>query len=182
MYVVYQCFVVLLVQHLQSNSLLSFFFSGSGSTSFPLFASSAPLSNPLLNDTVVNLVIPQYFDNKRHFRKFHESVPEKLHQIPVITLKHKHPQCSISFKQRWSTSVGSSVYSTPVIFPSGQEGKKQIFLNTFYEFVEIIGQDGYKPWGWPLAFEGDLSYTCHTCMYIYDMCVLKLYIWCIRYL
>ena len=160
MYVVYQCFVVLLVQHLRSTNLISFLFSRSAIT--PLFASSAPLSNPLLNDTVVHKVIPEYFDNKRHFRKFHESVPEKLHQIPVITLKHKHPQCSISFKQRWSTNVGSSVYSTPVIFPSGQEGKKQIFLNTFYEFVEIIGQDGYKPWGWPLAFEGDSSWTCHA--------------------
>ena len=152
MHVVYQFFVVLLVQHLHSdNNLSPFLFS----TTTSLFAISAPLSNPILNDTTVHLAVPEYFDNKRHFRKFEKSVPEVLHGVPIITLKHKHPQCSISFKQRWSTSVGSSVYSTPVIFPSGQEGKKQIFLNTFYEFLEIIGQDGYKPWGWPLAFEGD---------------------------
>lgn len=153
---VYQCFMVLLVQHLHNNNnnnnFPSFLFSRTTQTS--LFTSSAPLSNPHLNDTTLHLAIPKYFDNKRHFRKFEQSIPEAMRDVPIITLKHKHPQCSISFKQRWSTSVGSSVYSTPVIFPSGQEGKKQIFLNTFYEFVEIIGQDGYKPWGWPLAFEG----------------------------
>ena len=126
---VYQCFMVLLVQHLHNNDNNNnpFFFSRTTQTS--LFASSAPLSNPHLNDTTLHLAIPKYFDNKRHFRKFEQSIPEAMRDVPIITLKHKHPQCSISLCN-WSTSVGSSVYSTPVISPADKKEKAD-FINTF---------------------------------------------------
>lgn len=118
-----------------------------------LIVSGAPISNPLIPDGDMSSVVPKYFDSKT-FRVFHNSTPSVLNSVPVIRLQHKDPTCSLVFKQRWSTTVGSSVYGTPVIFPSGVEGRRQIFLNTFYEFIETIGQDGYKPLGWPLTLEG----------------------------
>jgi hypothetical protein len=61
--------------------------------------------------------------------------------------------CNVNFKLKWSASVGSSVYATPVIFPAGAEGKKQIYMSTYYKYVEVLGYDGFKPWGWPISFE-----------------------------
>ena len=39
-----------------------------------------------------------------------------------------------------------------LVFPSGPEGKKQIFTSTFYEYIEMLGFDGFKPLGWPISF------------------------------
>ena len=81
---VYQCFMVLLVQHLHNNDNNNnpFFFSRTTQTS--LFASSAPLSNPHLNDTTLHLAIPKYFDNKRHFRKFEQSILRQCEMSPSL--------------------------------------------------------------------------------------------------
>jgi hypothetical protein len=27
-------------------------------------------------------------------------------------------------------------------------------VSTFYDYVEIVGHDGYKPLGWPISFDG----------------------------
>lgn len=68
--------------------------------------------------------------------------------------------------------MGSSVYSSPVLFPSpstGVDGKAQlsIFLATFYQYVEVLGYDGFKPWGWPLSFE-DSSFQGSPLLYDID--------------
>ena len=114
---------------------------------------SAPISNPHLHDHQIHNIVPKYFDSKKS-RNFHNATPIILEHVPVVRLQHNDPTCAVDFKIRWSTSVASSVFSTPVIFPAGPEGRKWIFLNTFYQSMEVIGSDGYKPWGWPLSFEG----------------------------
>lgn len=29
----------------------------------------------------------------------------------------------------------------------------QLFLTTYYQYIELIDSDGFKPWGWPISFE-----------------------------
>jgi hypothetical protein len=45
--------------------------------------------------------------------------------------------------------------STPIIYTNtaGSEHKKEIFISTYYQFVEMLDHEGNKPWGWPLNFE-----------------------------
>jgi hypothetical protein len=54
-----------------------------------------------------------------------------------------------------------------VIFPSATDGRKQIFVNTFYQYAEMIDSDGYKSWGWPLSFE-DSSFQGSPMVYDVD--------------
>ena len=117
---------------------------------------SSPITNPLLGDENLDKVIPEYFDSKK-FRAYHNTTPVFIEDIPFIRQYNIDPLCvskSLELKLRWSTTLGSSVFAHPVIFPSGADGKKQVFLSTFYDYVELLGYDGFKPWGWPLSFEG----------------------------
>jgi hypothetical protein len=115
----------------------------------PAFSSS--ISNPLAADGDVSKVIPDYFDTKRK-KDYHASTPDVLHNVESVIHDATCPKQE--FKLRWASGVESSVYAPPVLFPSGPEGKRQIFMSTFYEHIEMIGYDGFKPWGWPLTFEG----------------------------
>lgn len=112
---------------------------------------SGTLSNPFRADGDINQVIPEYNDVKR-IKAYHNMTPATRHDVPL--LNQELPSCGVNPRVKWSATVGSSVYSTPVIFPSGPEGTKQIFLSTFYQYVEVLGFDGYKPWGFPLGFDG----------------------------
>jgi hypothetical protein len=111
---------------------------------------SSTLSNPFRADGSLDHIIPEYNDIKRA-KAYHNMTP--VHRHDVLELDSQLPSCGVDPKVKWSSVVGSSVYSTPVIFPSGPDGTKQIFLNTFYQFVEVLGYDGYKPWGFPLGFD-----------------------------
>ncbi len=152
-----------------------------------------PVSNPHVDDSKINKVIPNYLDTKDSKVAFHERSPTKLEERNVnsinlatnsksnkknsskfndklkVTMEDGKvktgkidPQkeynddgsCNVDIHLRWSASCGSSIYAPPVIYPSGHSGKKQIFVNTFYQYIEALGYDGYKPWGWPLSFEG----------------------------
>ena len=79
--------------------------------------------------------------------------PTALNNIPAISHGHSDPLCNVGFQLAWSTAVGSAVFASPVIFPSGLDGQRQIFLSTFFQTVEALGHDGYKLPGWPLQFE-----------------------------
>lgn len=109
------------------------------------------LSNPYRADGDITKVIPEYNDVKS-FKAYHNMTPEHLPNIEKM--KTSIPSCNIEAHLKWTSIVGSSVYSTPVLFPSGEDEKKQIFLNTFYQYIEVIGYDGFKPWGFPLGFDG----------------------------
>jgi hypothetical protein len=114
------------------------------------------LSNPYRADGDISKVIPEYNDVKT-FKAYHNMTPQHLPDIEKM--KTSIPSCNIDAHLKWTSIVGSSVYSTPVLFPSGDDEKKQIFLSTFYQYVEVIGYDGFKPWGFPLGFDGSSFQT-----------------------
>lgn len=126
---------------------------------------SSPITNPLRSDEDIGNVLPEYFDSKRT-KSFHTFTPNTT--ITAQEIISNIDALSFSeFKLRWSTTVGSPVYSSPVIFPSGLEGKKQIYVNTFYQYAELLDGDGYKAWGWPLSFE-DSSFQGSPMLYDVD--------------
>lgn len=122
------------------------------------------LSNPLKDNNNINSIIPDYQDVKIT-KSYYNMTPILRTNIPLIN--HNLKSCEIEAKIKWSASVGSSIYTTPVIFPSNNEGKKQIYLNTFYQYVEVLGHDGYKPWGFPLGFS-DSSFQTSPILYDID--------------
>ena len=97
-------------------------------------------------------MVPGYFDIKRK-KDYFNMTPTALNNIPAISHGHSDPLCNVGFQLAWSTAVGSAVFASPVIFPSGLDGQRQIFLSTFFQTVEALGHDGYKLPGWPLQFE-----------------------------
>ena len=90
-----------------------------------------------------------------------------LDNVPLVRYDHNDPSCNVGLRLKWSTNVGSSVYAPPVLYPSGPDGKKQVFLSTFYQYIEVLGYDGFKPWGWPLSFE-DSSFQGSPMIYDVD--------------
>lgn len=121
---------------------------------FSLFSLTlqSPITNPFRTEADLNNIVPDYLDVKK-FKAYHNSTPILLKDVAQIHLNTDRSSCSVDFKLRWSSNVGSSVYATPVIFPIGSDGKRGIFINAFYQFIEVLGYDGYKPWGWPITFE-----------------------------
>lgn len=85
---------------------------------FKIYAS--PISNPLRADGDITKVIPDYFESKTSTRNFHNSTPHILKEVPIISYNSPDPECNVGFKLAWSANVGSSVYASPVVFPSGQ--------------------------------------------------------------
>lgn len=126
---------------------------------------ASPITNPLRSDEDIGNVLPEYFDSKRT-KNFHTFTPNESITAQEITSNIDAASWS-EFKLRWSTTVGSPVYSSPVIFPSGPHGKKQIYVNTFYQYAELLDGDGYKAWGWPLSFE-DSSFQGSPMLYDVD--------------
>jgi hypothetical protein len=125
----------------------------------------SPITNPLKSDEDIGQVIPQYFDSKRT-KSYHTYTPNTTISAHEVAFSLEHG-ISTEFSLRWSTTVGSPVYATPVIFPSATDGRKQIFVNTFYQYAEMIDSDGYKSWGWPLSFE-DSSFQGSPMVYDVD--------------
>lgn len=125
------------------------------SNNHSIIVSGSPITNPLKPDGDVGNIIPDYFDsNTKDKKHYHNRTPSN--NITAEEIKHRLVTKSKSskFKLLWSTVVGSPIYSTPVIFPNSKTGKKQIFINTYYEYAEMLNSDGTKSWGWPLSFEG----------------------------
>lgn len=122
------------------------------SVAFQLTTSS-PISNPHFNDSAIDNIIPGYFDSKKG-KLYHRAVPAHVSDVTPVRYDPDDASCNVEFKLRWSANVGSAVYSTPLIYPAGPDGTKQIFTTTYYQHVEVLGYDGFKPWGWPLNFEG----------------------------
>jgi hypothetical protein len=120
-------------------------------------ARAATISNPLKPGGDINKVRPEHMESRQEegSKKYHEERPLVL-DVPSVNfdyLKSGDSSCSVQFRLRWATEIESAVLATPIIFQSGPEGKNEIFLNSFSEYVEILGYDGYKPWGWPLSIE-----------------------------
>jgi hypothetical protein len=125
----------------------------------------SPITNPLRSDEDIGQVIPEHFDTKRT-KSFHSFSPNASIVAQEV---HFNIESGVSneFSLRWSTTLGGPIYSAPVIFPSGVNGNKQIFVNTFYQYAEQIDSDGFKSWGWPLSFE-DSSFQGSPMVYDVD--------------
>jgi len=124
-------------------------------------AKQSPLTNPLKEGGDISQVIPSYLVSGSNARKayYNETPAIHLGAADVQKKRHfetgKHESCSeVDFRIKWSSSVSSSVYSTPLIFQSSDGGKKHILVSTFYQTLEMLESTGFKPWGWPITFEG----------------------------
>lgn len=132
--------------------------------------SASPITNPLREDgSNLHDIIPEYFDSKTKDKRYYNLEPRSnvtiQHEVRhKLTLNSKKDS---KFHLRWSTSVGSPIYATPVIFPNKKTGKKQIFINTYYQYAELLNADGSKSWGWPLTFE-DSSFQSSPIIYDID--------------
>lgn len=125
----------------------------------------SPITNPLKSDADIGTILPDYFDSKRT-KQYHTLSPDSNITAQEVTSR-AHYSSDAEFRLRWATSVGSPVYSTPITFPSAADGSKQIFVNTFYQYVELLDKDGFKSWGWPLSFE-DSSFQGSPMVYDVD--------------
>ena len=120
---------------------------------------SSPLVNPLRHDGDISKVIPYYLSSSSANQKQYFNETPAVHLQAADVSKNRaasgaHISCSdVDFSVKWQASVTSSVYSTPLIFLSA-EGKKHILVSTFYQTLEMLEQTGFKPWGWPITFEG----------------------------
>lgn len=125
----------------------------------------SPITNPLKSDADIGNVLPDYFDSKRT-KQYHALTPNSTITAQEV-FSRSNFESDMEFRLRWSTTVGSPVYSTPIAFPSATDGSKQIFVSTFYQYVELLDKDGFKSWGWPLSFE-DSSFQGSPMVYDVD--------------
>ena len=119
----------------------------------------SPIVNPLRHDGDISKIIPYYLQTSSAAGKQYYNETPALHLQAADVTKNRavggaHISCSdVDFQVKWQASVTSSVYSTPLIFLSA-EGKKHILVSTFHQTLEMLEQTGFKPWGWPITFEG----------------------------
>lgn len=67
----------------------------------------------------------------------------------------------------WTTKLGASVYSTPLLVPTGTNGDIAVWANTFVRYTEALhGVDGHELPGWPHAL---VQSTFHTSPLAYDV-------------
>jgi hypothetical protein len=132
-------------------------------TVFVIYAS--PITNPLKADGDISKIIPEYFDSKR--TKDFYSLSPNISADAFYTQHRDNLDCMVDFKLRWSAVVGSPVFSSPLIFPDKNTGRKNLFISTFFQFVELLHSDGYKPYGWPISFE-DSSFQATPLIYDVD--------------
>ena len=126
---------------------------------------ASTISNPLKEGGDITKVLPDYYDHKVT-KAYHNATPSRTTAVGDVEFgKSGDNSCAIKFRLRWAAEVESAVLSPQVIFPSGPDGKKEIYINTFYQHVEILGFDGYKPFGWPISFE---EATFHGSPMLYD--------------
>lgn len=118
-------------------------------------AMATPRSKPFLPDGDLSAILSPLLQAPQK-KIFYNNTPEVRRDVPVVRRDSLDPSCNIDFKLKWSAQVGSSVFSTPLIYSNtaGSNHQKNIFLSTYYQFVEMLSHDGSKPRGWPLSFEG----------------------------
>jgi hypothetical protein len=130
---------------------------------------ASPRSRPLLEDRDIGNILSPLEGHSSLQKNYFNSTPGVLRDAKVVRHDSKDPSCNLNIKLKWNTDVGSSVFATPIIYPNtaGSEHKKQIFLSTYYQYVEMLDHDGSKPWGWPLSFE-DASFASSPILYDID--------------
>lgn len=114
---------------------------------------ASPITIPLTPEGEIDNVIPSYFSSKKMPRPYHKVTPNQSHAVLELELD-LHDSCSLDFRHQWTVHTGSAIYSTPVIFPKGDHSDmKNIFVASYFNYIEVIQGDGYRPAGWPITFE-----------------------------
>ena len=113
----------------------------------------ASISNPHIDDSKISKLLPEYFEKNSNSRQFFNSSLMTIKDQPRTVHHTTYPSCNIDIKLQWMTDVNSAILATPVVFPSGKKGSKQIFVSTYHQFIELVQSNGYKLPGWPITFE-----------------------------
>ena len=66
----------------------------------------------------------------------------------------------------WTTKLGASVYSSPLLVPSSTDGAPNVWANTFVRYAEALDGQGHELPGWPYAFSRS---TFHSSPLKYDI-------------
>ena len=130
---------------------------------------ASPVTLPHRSDADIHKVIPDYFDSKAVPRHYHNATvyDDKTLDGTTLSVIDASASCKLELNIIWSAHVASPVISTPVIFPTGSEGRKEMFFATFYDNVEVLENTGHKPWGWPMTFE-DSTFLSSPVLYDID--------------
>lgn len=127
---------------------------------------TSPITIPLTPEGELDDVIPPYFGSKKTIKAYHKLSPNESYAVLELD-SDLHDPCMLDLKLQWSVNTGTAIYSTPVIFPSGDASDmKNIFISSYFNYIELIQGDGRRPPGWPLSFE-DSSFQ--TSPLIYDI-------------
>ena len=87
---------------------------------------ASSITNPFRANGDISKVVPDYIDRKIS-KVYHNSTPHDLRELPIISYNSPDPDCNVGFKLMWTSIVGSPVYSSPVVFPSGISGKCKMY-------------------------------------------------------
>jgi hypothetical protein len=117
---------------------------------------ASPITIPFTPEGELDKVIPEYFGSKKTPKQYHKLSPNQSYGVLELDLNYQE-SCNINFELQWTVQTDSAIYSTPVIFPNGDSSDlKNIFLTSYFNYVESIQGDGRRPPGWPLSFEGSV--------------------------
>ncbi|CAN0067333.1 unnamed protein product, partial [Choristocarpus tenellus] len=68
-------------------------------------------------------------------------------------------RCPLDIEVLWTADVDGPVYSTPLIFPFGNYGNKQVIFATLLRAIELLEADGSVPWQWPVELDATVFHA-----------------------
>ena len=85
----------------------------------------------------------------------------------LLHIGHGESECAHDLQLAWTTKLGSSVYSSPLLAPASAAGGLAAWASTFVRYAEAVdGADGHELPGWPYSFSHS---TFHTSPLAYDV-------------
>ena len=103
---------------------------------------ASSITNPFRANGDISKVVPDYIDRKAS-KVYHNSTPHDLRELPIISYNSPDPDCNVGFKLTWTSTVGSPVYSSPVVFPSGISGICKTF-SVYRSVMESLTRNVYQ--------------------------------------
>eukprot|EP00656_Telonema_subtile_P012705 TRINITY_DN16409_c0_g1_i1.p1 TRINITY_DN16409_c0_g1~~TRINITY_DN16409_c0_g1_i1.p1 ORF type:complete len:775 (+),score=189.59 TRINITY_DN16409_c0_g1_i1:112-2436(+) len=98
---------------------------------------------------------------------FRDSSPLAVEEVIFGERSTNHSECSVDLRLRWTTEIGSGVYTAPVIADLYADGSKEIVAAGFTRYVEAIdGATGGSTPGWPFVFSKS---SFHASPLMYDV-------------
>eukprot|EP00003_Mantamonas_plastica_P018580 TRINITY_DN3036_c0_g1_i8.p1 TRINITY_DN3036_c0_g1~~TRINITY_DN3036_c0_g1_i8.p1 ORF type:complete len:185 (+),score=75.89 TRINITY_DN3036_c0_g1_i8:25-555(+) len=124
----------------------------------PLVKVNAQLSKPLRTEADVDKK-----NNKYRSKEAQENVIDSLFDEG----QSHNDKCHVSADLLWTTEVGYSIYTTPLVSDLLSDGRKEIISGTYVRYVEVLeAADGHRVPGWPYAFAKS---SFHASPLLYDI-------------